>query len=143
MSIRIRPLRVSDHSGLVELLEIAGLRPRVKGRESLAAFAKQLPKNHRWYLGAFDGARLVGCVLGTHDTRKGWINRLAVHPEFRRRGLATRLVRACERAFRSEGIEVFSALIDPGNALSEAFFRALGYDRLEMTYVRRKLRAEV
>ncbi|OGS45505.1 MAG: hypothetical protein A3K66_05130 [Euryarchaeota archaeon RBG_16_67_27] len=92
----------------------------------------------RWYLGAFDDRRLVGCVLGTHDTRKGWINRLAVEPDYRRRGIATRLIRACERALRRAGIRVFAALIDPANRPSEAFFASLGYDALPMAYMRRK-----
>lgn len=143
MAIRIRRLRFSDHAALIELLDVAGLRPRVRGRDSRAAFAKQLPRNRPWYLGAFDGDRLVGCVLGTHDTRKGWINRLAIHPEYRRRRLGSRLVRACETALRAEGIEVFAALVEPGNGDSEAFFRSLGYDRLEMTYVRRKVRPDI
>ena len=32
------------------------------------------------------GGELVGVVLGTHDGRKGWINRLAVAPAYQRRG---------------------------------------------------------
>lgn len=87
-------------------------------------------------LGAFDGPRLVGAVLGTHDTRKGWVNRLAVHPDYRRLGIASRLVRRAEREFRNQGIQMFAALVEPGNVASEAFFRALGYDILPMLYAR-------
>jgi len=91
------------------------------------------------YLGAFDGHRLVGAVLGTHDTRKGWINRLAVHPDYRRRGIARRLVRFAERELRKQGLEMFAALIEPRNAASEAVFRHLGYDVILIRYARRKI----
>ncbi len=37
-------------------------------------------------------AGIVGAVLGTFDGRRGWIHRLAVHPDHRRAGLATALV---------------------------------------------------
>jgi len=140
MAVRIRPLRLADHAAYVDLLGLADLHPRVRGRDSRAAFARQLRSNRTAYLGAFEGARLVGVVLGTHDTRKGWINRLAVHPAWRRRGIASRLVRACERSLRSEGIEVFAALIEPDNNASMAFFDRLGYARTDIAYVRRKLR---
>lgn len=90
------------------------------------------------YLGAFEGERLVGTILGTHDTRKGWINRLAVHPAYRRKGLATRLVREAERGLRHRGLRMFAALIEPGNAASEALFHSLGYEVVPIAYVRKK-----
>jgi len=143
MSIRIRCLRLADYPSVIELLDLVGLHPRVRGRESRTAFAKQLRSNRTLYLGAFEGGRLVGTVLGTHDTRKGWINRLSVHPDYRRRGIARRLVRACERGFRSLGIGVFAALIEPENEGSLDFFRKLGYQDTDIVYVRRKIRDDV
>ena len=80
VSIRIRTLRLSDYEGMLDLFRVCGLGPRSKGRDSRGATARQLRSKRNMFLGAFDGSRLVGTVLGTHDTRKGWINRLAVDP---------------------------------------------------------------
>jgi len=80
----------------------------------------------------------VGVVLGTHDGRKGWINRLAVHPDYRRTHIASRLVRTCEHGLGEQGIQIFAALIEPDNAASKAVFRSLGYEIQPMLYVRRK-----
>jgi N-acetylglutamate synthase len=113
---------------------------RTKGRDSPTSIARQLQANRDSYLGAFDGTSLVGAVLGTQDTRKGWINRLAVHPDYRGRGLAKRLVKACERVLRSEGLEMFAALIEPENEASAGLFRSLGYEVLPMLYARKKKR---
>lgn len=115
----------------------------MKGRDRRAAFVRQLGSSRTTYLGAFDGGRLIGVVLGTHDTRKGWINRLAVHPDYRRRGVAGRLVRSCERALRALGIEMFAALIDADNKASARLFRSLGYDTMPMIYARKKSREDV
>lgn len=141
--VRIHPLRAADHPGVVDLLELVGMDPHVRGRESAESFRRQLRSNRTTYLGAFEGDRLVGVVLGTHDTRKGWINRLAVHPDHRRRGIGSRLVRTCERALRGANMEMFSALIEPGNDASEAFFEGLGYEMWRLTYARKKLRRGV
>lgn len=143
MPIHIRALRIRDYAALVELFRVCGLNPRVRGRDSREAIARQLRSFPDVYLGAFDGERLVGAVLGTHDVRKGWINRLAIYPEYRRRGIAARLVRRCERSLRARGIEMFAALIEPGNEVSERVFRALGYELIRLTYARKKRRPEV
>jgi len=128
MAVRLRPLRRTDYHAMIALFQIAGMNPKTRGRDSPRSFSEQLRRNRRSYLGAFDGDRLLGVVLGTHDTRKAWINRLAVHPDYRRRSIAARLVRACERVLREQGLKMFAALIEPENRASEAFFRSLGYE---------------
>src|SRR5439155_15794700 len=108
----------ADYNAMVRLLRLCGLNPRTKGRESRTSIAAQLRTRRNRYLGAFEGARLVGTVFGTHDGRKGWINRLAVHPVYRRRHLATRPVRICECGLRGRGLQVFAALVEPDNVAS-------------------------
>ncbi len=143
MAIRIRRLQLADYPAIIEIFEVCGLTPRVRGRDSRKSLGKQLRSRSNVYLGAFDGPRLVGTVLATHDTRKGWINRLAVLPGYRRRGIAQRLVRAAERGLRSHGLEIFAALIEEDNAASQALFSKLGYDTQGIRYYRRKLRDDV
>ena len=141
--VRIRPLRVRDHAAVIGLLAACRMNPHVRGRDSPAAFRRQLAAHPTTYLGAFDGDRLVGCVFGTHDARKAWINRLAVDPAYRRRGIATRLVKECERHLRRQGMEMFAALIDLPNRQSAALFRSLGYDVGKLWYARKKRRPGV
>jgi len=139
-SVRVRPLRLADYENVIALLAASKMNPHTRGRDSVSAFRRQLAAHPKTYLGAFDGGRLVGCVFGTHDARKAWINRLAVDPDYRRRGIATRLVRECERRLRRQGFVMFAALIDSGNRASVALFRGLGYDVGRLWYARRKLR---
>jgi len=143
VAVQIRPLLRSDYQAMIALFQVSGLNPKTKGRDSPRSFSEQLRRNRSSYLGAFDGDRLAGVVLGTSDTRKGWINRLAVHPDYRRRSIARRLVRACERVLRQQGLKMFAALIEPENRASEAFFRSLGYEILPILYARKKLRESV
>ena len=54
-------------------------------------------------LKALDGPKMVGFVLGDYRPSEdtAWIASLAVHPDYRNRGIATDLLRACERELRA------------------------------------------
>lgn len=141
--VQVRPLRRSDYAAVIDLLAVAKMNPHARGRDSPKAFRRQLAAHPTTYLGAFDGDRIVGCVFGTHDARKAWINRLTVDPGYRRQGIASRLVRECERRLRREGMDMFAALIDRDNRASVALFRSLGYDVWKLCYARKKRHPEV
>ena len=70
---------------------------------------------------------MIGVVIATHDTRKGWINRLAIDPDYRRRGYAQQLVQAAEDALRDLGLTLIAAMIEDYNDASLALFKRLGY----------------
>jgi ribosomal protein S18 acetylase RimI-like enzyme len=136
--ITIRPATADDYVEITAVWSAAGLPFRPEGRESPAAFAHQVRRFAKTYLVAVRGGRIVGTVLGTHDVRKGWINRLAVVPECQRCGIASALVKACDAALRAEGIDIICALVEPENQASAALFRRLGYaDDVPIIYFRR------
>lgn len=142
-SLALRSLRPEDHPAVLRLWEEAGLDVRPRGRDGPKAFAAQLRAPNSHYLGAFRGEELVGAVLANHTGRKGWINRLAVAPQERRRGVARRLVRTAEEALRADGIEVVAALAQRDNAASLALFESLGYVvHPEVVYLSRRERPE-
>jgi ribosomal protein S18 acetylase RimI-like enzyme len=72
---------------------------------------------------------LVGAVLAGHDGRRGFLYHLAVHREFRGRGIGRAL---CERAvseFLEAGIAKFHVMVFRHNAAGEAFWAHLGWQR--------------
>ncbi len=144
VAFSIRPARREDYREIVEVWHRSGLPTRLQGRESDEAFQRQLERFSGLYLVAVAGDRMVGVVLGTHDHRKGWINRLAVLPEYRRHGVAVNLVTACEKALHAAGIEIIAALIEPENAASRALFERLGYrNDLPARYYRKLARPDI
>lgn len=118
---------IENHAEIIDLWQRAGLHIRPKGRDSLAAFSAQMATGVQTPIGLRNGDRLVAVVMATHDSRKGWINRLAVDPDYRRQGVATRLIALCEEHFRNLGIDVWAALIEDWNEASLALFREAGY----------------
>ena len=128
--ITTRRLTAGDYEAVRALWEAAGLHIRPVGRDSGEAFAAQLASGCQVAIGLEDDGRLVGVVLATHDSRRGWINRLAVHPAYRRRGLGKRLIGEAERVLRDErGLPVISAHIESWNEASLALFAQAGYVR--------------
>ncbi len=134
-------LSASDYDEILALWRRAGLPVRGEGRDAPAEFARQMARGIQRVIGFREDGRLVAVAVLTHDGRKGWINRLAVDPAWRRRGLARRLIAEGERWFVQDlGLEVWAALIEPHNTASLALFEAAGYQRSDILYISKRLR---
>lgn len=125
----IRELRIEDYNALLKLWQEAQLPHRPKGRDKKENIARELTKPNAIFLVAVENGRIVGSAFGTHDNRKGWINRVAVAPDHQRKGIAARLVREVESRLRDAGIGIIACLIEDWNKTSMAFFQKIGYER--------------
>jgi len=123
----IRRLTTADYDAVLALWLRSGLSSvRPQGRDSREAFAEQL-KRGQVALGLEESGKLIGSVVATNDTRKGWINRLVVDPDHRRKGHARRLIKAAEDALRRQGMTLIAAQIEDWNGASLALFESEGY----------------
>jgi ribosomal protein S18 acetylase RimI-like enzyme len=128
----IRQLGLEDYDELLALWQRSGLHSlKPQGRDSRAALAHQLASGVQTILGLEVDGQLVGAVVATHDSRKGWINRLVVDPDHRRRGYGGRLIAEAERVLRAQGMRVIAALVESDNPSSLALFRRAGYIEID------------
>jgi len=141
--VTIRDYRLEDYDPVLRLWTEAGLPFRARGRDRREKIAAELAAGTAVFLLAEVEGRLVGAVLGTHDGRKAWINRLAVAPAFRRRGIARMLVGELETRMAALGLDITAALIQSHNGVSLRFFRDIGYlhDK-EIEYLSKRRSAE-
>ena len=145
-NVRIRQLAPDDYDELMALWRRTGLHSlKPRGRDSRSALTQQLGSGVQTILGLEAGGRLAAAVVATHDSRKGWINRLAVDPAHRRRGFATRLIGEAEKLLRDQGIHVIAALVESDNHESLALFHKVGYVEIEtgIHYLTKRDGAEV
>lgn len=126
----IRAMTDEELDLLHDLWQAAELEFKPLVRDSIENLTLQWDENPGGFIGAFDGERLVGSVLATDDSRRGWINRLAVHPDFRRTGLGGHLIRAAEAELRRRGLQIIAALIESRNNPSRTLFTKSGYTEM-------------
>ncbi len=128
MPTSVQLLSSDDYDDICALWAAAGLPIRPVGRDSKQAFQAQLTSGNQVAFGIYNSEhQLIGIVLATHDSRKGWINRLAIHPDYQRQGFAAKLIKACEAHFKQLGILITAALVETENAASLALFEREGY----------------
>lgn len=133
--MEIRRLTINDYKEMVRLWLTAKLSFKPKGRDSREAIAVEMKANPDFFLGAFEDNHLVGTVIISCDVRKGWINRLAVDPDHRHRGIAKALIVESERTLRKHDIRIFCVLIEDYNAISKELFKECGYvEHHDITY---------
>lgn len=133
--MEIRRLTINDYEEMVRLWLTAKLPFKPKGRDHRETIAVEMKANPDFFLGAFENNHLVGLVIMSCDVRKGWINRLAVDPDHRHRGIAKALIAESERTLRKHGIRIFCALIEDYNAISKKLFKECGYvEHHDITY---------
>jgi N-acetylglutamate synthase len=139
----LRRLTIDDHAAILALWQRAGLHSiRPEGRDSQSEFRKQFAGG-QIAIGLEEDGQLIGVVIATHDTRKGWINRLAIGPDQRRKGYGEQLVHAAEDALHEAGLHLIAAFIEEGNTASLSLFEKLGYAAHQhITYVSKRDSAE-
>ena len=123
----IREMREEEYIDLVTLWEKSGLPYRERGRDSFNHIKRELKNLNERFLIASLSDKMIGTILTTHDGRKGWINRLAVLPEYRHQGIAQSLVTEAEKWLGSQKILIIACLIENWNKYSFDFFTKMGY----------------
>ncbi len=141
--ISIRPIPVDRVMDIIDVWEKTGLPYRPMGRDRPENLRVEIERDPEFVVGAWDGDRLVGVLIVTDDGRKGWLNRLAVLPEYRGRGIASKMVKYGEDVLRKRGREVIAVLIEDDNPLSMEIFKHLGYVKEEhIFYFTKRYRLE-
>jgi len=141
--MRIEPLRIDEYDQLIRLWERCRLPYDRASRDSRRRIEQQLFDDRILILTLkTDEGEMIGSVIGTYDGRKGWINRLAVDPDYRGRRLAARLIEKAEEMLAEMGAVIIGALIEGENFPSMSAFRRCGFDGSdEFVYFRKLLKS--
>jgi ribosomal protein S18 acetylase RimI-like enzyme len=136
--ISIRPFVESDNQHLVEIEKLCSL-----GNDSCAMGVKKtdILARYRIYdngtvmLAEEDGkvAGWTGLTIKKDQDKRGrwaYLPEVMVHPEFRRKGVASELVREAEKNAKTSGADYLYCLIYEHNDASKALIRGLGYSHV-------------
>ena len=131
MPLRIQVFEEPFENEVVELWRACGLL--VPWNDPRLDIRRKLAKDRHLFLVGFveddRGARLSATVMGGYDGHRGWINYLAVHPQFRGRGLGRQILGAVEELLRAEGCPKINLQIRESNTGVQEFYEGAGYTR--------------
>ncbi len=144
LNFKIRKMTIKDFPTVVKLWKRSKLRFKPKGRDNKKRIVRELKSSTSIFLIATAKNRIVGVIFGTHDGRKGWINRLAVDPDFQHFGIARSLAFEVEKKFLKIGIGIFACLIESSNKGSMVFFKNIGYKKhRDIVYFTKRINPDI
>ena len=108
--------------------------------DSRDGFVRYMKRNPETCFVSLKNERIVGVILAGHDGRRGIIHHLCVHPDFRRVGIAAKLLHLAEEALKKEGIYKIFELVFKDNEAANAFWEEQGYSlRTNINYRNRSM----
>lgn len=138
MNIEYKVMTAGDYDGVYELwTNIPGMdiNSTDDSREGVEKYLKRNPTTS--FVALVDG-KIVGAILAGHDGRRGFIQHLAVLPEFRKHGIASALVDRAMNALEEEGIHKAALLAFKKNELGNGFWDKMEFIVREDVYYRNK-----
>lgn len=124
--MRLRSFQLSDAHDVSQIWKLTASHEQE--RETLQVLSKQLGVDRDLVLVAEapDG-KVVGAIVGTIDGSSGFFYCLAVHPDYQRQKIGTRLVNALEERFLQKGVKRIWITVDEGTKKLLPFYQHLGY----------------
>ncbi|HLW68734.1 MAG TPA: GNAT family N-acetyltransferase [Gemmataceae bacterium] len=121
----IRQARPADAEAMLELWRSASATPSVT--DSMPDIEREVATDSALVLLAEIDRRLAGSIIGTFDGWRAHVYRLAVHPDYRRRGLASALLAELEKWFVRQGARHINPLVEKDHPDAMGFWQAAGY----------------
>jgi len=123
----VRPGELEDASAVLELWSLArsGHATTQDRASDLERLIAQTPSS--LFVAETAEGELVGALIAGWDGWRGNMYRLAVHPDYRRRGIARSLLDAGEAHLRELGGRRVTALVAHDDPVAAGFWDAAGY----------------
>ena len=136
----VRPYRTDDEESLVSLWQVCELT--VPWNNPHKDIARKLQVQPELFLVGILDSRLIATVMGGYDGHRGWINYLAVHPDFQGNGYGQGIMNSVESALREMGCPKINLQIRTGNDKIGSFYQKLGFTNDQVVSMGKRLEAD-
>ncbi len=131
----VRKMRINDYENIYALwLSCAGMGLNNLD-DSKEGIEKFLARNPDTCFVAEEDDKIVGAIMVGNDGRRAYIYHTSVHPDFRRRGIAAKLVDTVLAELETLGINKVALVVFERNELGNKFWESMGFTvRDDLTY---------
>ena len=139
--MKIRKMTIQDYEEVYQLwlsCKGMGLNNLDDSKDGIDRFLKRNPET--CLVCEADG-KTAGAILVGNDGRRAYIYHTAVHPDYRRQGIAAKMVETAMDALRQLGIHKTALVVFHRNQEGNAFWEAMGFtEREDLVYRNKALR---
>lgn len=126
--IRYRTINHQDIEAVICFLNgIQGVHLHDNGEDSVEGIGLYIDRNPELSFLAMEHEKIVGVIFCGHDGRRGYINHLAVAPDYRHKGIASKLIRLVEEHLKDLGIKKEALFVLNSNDTAMAFYEKNGW----------------
>ena len=121
-------MAIADYERVIELMhDTPGVK--VRSADSRQAVERYLARNPGLSFVALKNNEIIGCAMCGHDGRRGYLQHVLVLPEYRRQGIASKLVDRC--LSQLENIGIFKSYVDVvvDNDLARKYWNNRGWTK--------------
>ena len=136
----VRPYRTDDEESLVSLWQVCELT--VPWNNPHKDIARKLQVQPELFLVGILDSRLIATVMGGYDGHRGWINYLAVHPDFQGNGYGQEIMNSVETGLRKMGCPKINLQIRTVNDKIASFYQKLGFTNDHVVSMGKRLEAD-
>ncbi|WFB49512.1 GNAT family N-acetyltransferase [Vibrio coralliilyticus] len=124
--VTIRPMTIEDYDAVIRLwLQTEGMSVRdADSRENIALY---LDRNPDLSFVAISESNIIGAVLVGTDGRRGYLQHLAVLPQFRGQRIGYQLISQSINALANIGIPKTHLFVYDDNLNAQKFYEKLGW----------------
>jgi ribosomal protein S18 acetylase RimI-like enzyme len=122
----IRAYKQKDQEGVIRLWEDCNIV--VPWNNPIEDIKRKLKVNPELFLVGESEGKIIASLMGGYEGRRGWINNLAVSPEYQKKGLGRKIVNHVELLLKEMGCPKINLQVRTTNTKVIAFYNAIGYN---------------
>jgi len=124
-NLTIRPFAIADSEEVIAIWQACGLT--VPWNDPHKDIARKMEVNPELFLVAEVDGRIAGTVMGGYEGHRGWINYLAVAPDFQRQRIGVALMQEVEAKLQALGCPKINLQVRKNNRAVIQFYGQIGY----------------
>lgn len=121
-NLTLKKLSLEDIDGLYEVSSLS-----LKETWSLDSIEKELSNKFARYIVCKDGDKVIGFIGAWLIASEGQITNLAVHPDYRKKGIGKKLMKSLISSLKDEGCNAITLEVRESNTIAKSLYKSLGF----------------